>query len=451
MASVESSGSPLVLVVESGSGLTEEVESGLRRLAGVRFRCRTAREFHSAVELARQLQPDGCVLELTDDLPRLRSLSAELQAVAPRMKLVAAFRSEDFPPETSESVLMIQAIRAGIQDFLRRPIALQDLSELFERIARQRVASAAALGTLVSFVSNKGGVGKSTMAVNAAVGVALRRPERVLLVDCSLQMGVCAMLLDLRPATTLHDALRQRDRLDETLLRQLAAPHDSGLDLMAAPATAAQAAEIDAAFIAQLLTLARRAYDIVIVDTFPMLDGIVMAALDLSSRAYVVLENVVPTLIGGAAFIQLLKQLGFGPEVVRVVLNQYTTAAGNPSLADTERRLELPVDFIIPSHRKIQAAANLGRPFILSANRWWQPGKGMLSLVNDIDSLRSADPRDGSQNSGTSAPVPSAPVPLAPVPSAPVPNAIPGLRVSGNRDGSRPADDDANADFGADT
>lgn len=451
MASVESSGSPLVLVVESGSGLTEEVESGLRRLAGVRFRCRTAREFHSAVELARQLQPDGCVLELTDDLPRLRSLSAELQAVAPRMKLVAAFRSEDFPPETSESVLMIQAIRAGIQDFLRRPIALQDLSELFERIARQRVASAAALGTLVSFVSNKGGVGKSTMSVNAAVGVAMRRPERVLLVDCSLQMGVCAMLLDLRPATTLHDALRQRDRLDETLLRQLAAPHDSGLDLMAAPATAAQAAEIDAAFIAQLLTLARRAYDIVIVDTFPMLDGIVMAALDLSSRAYVVLENVVPTLIGGAAFIQLLKQLGFGPEVVRVVLNQYTTAAGNPSLADTERRLELPVDFIIPSHRKIQAAANLGRPFILSANRWWQPGKGMLSLVNDIDSLRSADPRDGSQNSGTSAPVPSAPVPLAPVPSAPVPNAIPGLRVSGNRDGSRPADADANADFGADT
>jgi pilus assembly protein CpaE len=446
MASVESSGSPLVLVVESGSGLTEEVESGLRRLAGVRFRCRTAREFHSAVELARQLQPDGCVLELTDDLPRLRSLSAELQAVAPRMKLVAAFRSEDFPPETSESVLMIQAIRAGIQDFLRRPIALQDLSELFERIARQRVASAAALGTLVSFVSNKGGVGKSTMSVNAAVGVAMRRPERVLLVDCSLQMGVCAMLLDLRPATTLHDALRQRDRLDETLLRQLAAPHDSGLDLMAAPATAAQAAEIDAAFIAQLLTLARRAYDIVIVDTFPMLDGIVMAALDLSSRAYVVLENVVPTLIGGAAFIQLLKQLGFGPEVVRVVLNQYTTAAGNPSLADTERRLELPVDFIIPSHRKIQAAANLGRPFILSANRWWQPGKGMLSLVNDIDSLRSADPRDGSQNSGTSAPVPS-----APVPSAPVPNAIPGLRVSGNRDGSRPADADANADFGADT
>lgn len=391
MASSESSGSPLILVVESGPGLTDELESGLRRVAGGRMRCRSTREFHGAVELARQLQPDGCVLELTEDLARLRSLAAELLAVAPRMKLVAAFRSEDFPPETSESALMIQAIRAGIQDFLRRPIALQDLAELFERIARQRVTAAATLGTLVSFVSNKGGVGKSTMAVNAAVGVALRRPERVLLVDCSLQLGVCATLLDLRPATTLHDAYRQRDRLDETLLRQLAAPHDSGLDLLAAPATAAQAADIDAAFISQLLTLARRTYDIVVVDTFPLIDGIVMAALDLSTRAFVVLENVVPTLIGGAAFIQLLRQLGFGPDVVRIVLNQYSTAAGNPSLADTERRLELPIDFVVPAHRKIQSAANLGRPFILSAKRWWQPGKGMLPLVAEIHSLPAAN------------------------------------------------------------
>jgi hypothetical protein len=55
--------------------------------------------------------------------------------------------------------------------------------------------------------------------------------------------------------------------------------------------------------------------------------------------------------------------------------------------------LELPVDFVVPAHRKIQSAANLGRPFILAASRWWQPGKGMLPLVNDIDDLRAAGDR----------------------------------------------------------
>ncbi len=41
--------------------------------------------------------------------------------------------------------------------------------------------------------------------------------DRVLLVDASLQMGVCASLLDLTPATSLMDVVREADRLDETL------------------------------------------------------------------------------------------------------------------------------------------------------------------------------------------------------------------------------------------
>ena len=70
-------------------------------------------------------------------------------------------------------------------------------------------------------------------------------PEKVLLIDASLQMGVCASMLDLKPATTMTDAYHERDRLDETLLRQLATPHDCGLHLLAAPADAVEAAYID--------------------------------------------------------------------------------------------------------------------------------------------------------------------------------------------------------------
>ncbi len=44
-----------------------------------------------------------------------------------------------------------------------------------------------------------------------------------------------------------------------------------------------------------------------IVDTFPMLDRAIVAVLDLSDRAYVVLENVVPTVLGGVKFLQVLR------------------------------------------------------------------------------------------------------------------------------------------------
>ena len=46
----------------------------------------------------------------------------------------------------------------------------------------------------------------------------------------------------------------------------------------------------------RVLLMARRTYDYVIIDTFPMFDRTVMTILDLCDRSYIVVENVVPTL-----------------------------------------------------------------------------------------------------------------------------------------------------------
>ena len=87
-------------------------------------------------------------------------------------------------------------------------------------------------------------------------------------------------------------------------------PHSSGLHLLAAPADAVEAADIDDEVLSRILTLARRTYDFVLVDTFPMLDRAIVAVLDLSDRAYVVLENVVPTLLGAVKLVEVLRGLG---------------------------------------------------------------------------------------------------------------------------------------------
>ena len=111
-------------------------------------------------------------------------------------------------------------------------------------------------------------------------------------------MGGCAAMLDLSPTLTLTDAAGERDRLDDLLIRQLATPHCSGLHLLAAPADAVEGAEVDDDLISRVLTLSRRAYDYVVVDTFPIFDSVVMSVVDSSDLAYIVLENVVPTLLG---------------------------------------------------------------------------------------------------------------------------------------------------------
>ena len=242
-------------------------------------------------------------------------------------------------------------------------------------------------GKIISFVSNKGGVGKSTMSVNVAAGLAARYPERVLLIDASLQMGVCASMLDLKPATTLTDAMRERNRLDETLIRQLAMPHPCGLHLLAAPRDALEAAEVDEEAMARVLTLARRTYDYVVVDTFPLLDSVMMAVLDLSDRVFLVTESVVPTLLGMVSLIRVLDQLGFPKERQRVIVNRYSNFAGNLKPDDVARRLGRDVDHVIPYQKKLLIASNIGQPYILGATTWWGVGKALHSLLDQLQDI----------------------------------------------------------------
>ena len=144
--------------------------------------------------------------------------------------------------------------------------------------------------------------------------------------DASLQFGVCASMLDLDPASTLADAAREVDRLDPVLLRSLCSAHHSGLHVLAAPPDAVEAARVTELSLARILRVARNAYDYVVVDTFPMIDGCAISILDASDLVYVVLGSMVPVVQGGAPFLKVLHRLGVPDGVRRVVLNE-----GQPS------------------------------------------------------------------------------------------------------------------------
>jgi pilus assembly protein CpaE len=349
-----------------------------------------ASEFSRAVEEARTRRPTLAIGEMARDLRQMRTFAEELHTASPETKLIGAFKPEIFGHQHSESTVLIEALRAGVTDFLRRPVSAADLGQLLDRISREGSVRASRLGKVVSFLSNKGGVGKSTLSVNTAVGLA-RAGYRVLLIDSSLQMGVCAAMLDLRPPLTLVDAAREHSRLDETLLGHLAVAHESGLHLLAAPADAVEGAEVTEETISRVMSLARRAYDYVVVDTFPMFDRVVMAVLDQTDLAYVVIENVVPTLLGAEKFLQLLDSVGFSVAKQRLVINRYTSRANLPPSAAAER-LERDVDLIVPFDHRLYKAANLGKPFSATTHRFSRTARRLRDLVEQIRKYEAVTP-----------------------------------------------------------
>lgn len=391
-----------VLLVGDDRTLEEEFRIALSGVPDRHGVLHFAETYHEAADLARRRQPNLIVIEIDRDANEVASLARDLLELVPGAAIAGAFKPSRLE-QGAEGATIIELLRAQVRDFLRRPLSTTELRAVLDRLfSRASGAAASTQGRVASFVSNKGGVGKSTLAVNVACGLALRHPDDVLLIDTALQIGTCAMMLDLKPTTSIVDAVRERDRLDRTLLRHLTLKHGSGLRLLATPADALEGAEVDDEAIARIVTMARRSFKYVIVDTFPLVDSILMTVLDLTDVAFVVVQGMAPAVAGIARLLPVLEGLGLPAARQRLVLNyNYKNFLGNLRPADIATRLQRTIDYVMPYERRILTSMNTGSPQILHATRWQRFGQTINQLIDDLDGFALDGPRElgGSQGS----------------------------------------------------
>lgn len=385
------------LVVAPDPSLEEEFQVALEGLKGRRCVVTFERDVRAATEAARLRQPDIVVAELGTDVQALREFADELAVVAPDAAVVAVYRREAFHDPELESNAIIEALRARVMDFLRRPLSSHELGNIIARLrrgdAKRRTGE---LGRVVSFVSNKGGVGKSSVSVNVACELARRHPGEVILLDLSLQLGVAASMLDLDVSQSIADAAEQLDRLDTTLLQQLSLPHESGLRVLPAPPTVLAASAVDDRVVSRVIALARRSYKYVVVDTFPVVDGVVMSVLDLSTIVCVVTQVIVPVLNGAASLLETFEQLGIEDDRTWIILNRAQKGfPGQLNRSDVEAHLNRAVRHEVSFDRRLPMATNMGRPHVLHVGPWNRFRRSIGRIVDDIE-------RDGAEADATS-------------------------------------------------
>ena len=90
------------------------------------------------LETARSRRPEVALIEMTTDLRALAALADEMALASPETVVAAAFRPDSFGPEVSEAAVFIEAMRAGVKDFLRRPVSKSELESLLFRVQRSR-------------------------------------------------------------------------------------------------------------------------------------------------------------------------------------------------------------------------------------------------------------------------------------------------------------------------
>jgi pilus assembly protein CpaE len=150
-------------------------------------------------------------------------------------------------------------------------------------------------GKVITVWSPKGGVGKTTAAVNLALTLS-ERGKMACLVDLDLAFGDVAITMQLFPTHSIEHAIGRDEKLSVDELQGLLTMHSDSMAILAAPTHPEVRERISAALIAKILDTLKETFDYIVVDTAPTLDDQGVSAMDASEDVVVVATLDVPTL-----------------------------------------------------------------------------------------------------------------------------------------------------------
>ncbi len=226
---------------------------------------------------------------------------------------------------------------------------------------------AAPMTRVLAVTSGKGGVGKSTVAINLATALALRG-ERVVLLDADLGLANIDVLLGLAPAKNLQHVLNGSAELNEILLEGPAGvqvvPASSGIQRMAELSNAERAGLI------QAFSELDFASDWLVIDTAAGIATYTLQFCEAAQEILVLVCDDPASLTDAYATIKVLHQT-YGRRRFRVLVNMVrddddSRAIYQRLLTTTDRFLDVTLDFAgsIPFDRQVVGAARRRMPVL---------------------------------------------------------------------------------------
>jgi len=284
---------------------------------------------------------------------------------------------------TDEVEERIRLLEAGADDVMIRPIDERELDARVEaldlRHRRSKELRPAGPSTvvaptrrpgrrLIAVYSPKGGVGTTTVAVNLALAISAREPERVALVDLTPMGGQVATQLDLRPKLTVAELVRDsQGTITSDVLRSTYLTRDErGISVLAGSAAPTAQPLMSGGEASRILEAVIAALPTVVVDLGSHLDERVMAAIDAADDLVVVVTPDFPALKSVHQFFEFLGESGKATEPTIVVNETYALQTLTP--ADVENALARRVTIRLPYDPLLYLrAVNQGTPVFASA------------------------------------------------------------------------------------
>lgn len=218
---------------------------------------------------------------------------------------------------------------------------------------------------VMSIFSTKGGVGKSTLAVNTALALYKKTKEKVAILDLDLQFGDVLLMVNKDPKDSIVDFIEKSDEYTLENLKLFMKDYD-GISILPSPISPEYAEYVSQEHVTQIIKLLKQEYKYVIIDNPNSFDEVTLTALDASDTILMVTNMDIVSIKNVKLGLKIMDSLGYTEDKVKLVINKANPKFGI-KLKDLKTVFEKKVTQVINEDIKtVVTSINKGIPFVSS-------------------------------------------------------------------------------------
>ena len=309
-------------------------------------------DFTRGYEDIKQSENPIVILDISEDFAGLDEIAGKLKLVTSKIIITSVNYSTN---------TIIKALRLGAKEFLPKPVLREDLVRVLSMLASISPENEVSQSKIITVYSNKGGIGKTTIAVNLAAELAKVTKDKVALVDLNLQLGDISTFLNLNPPFDVNYVIRRLiDKEENILIKGFEKYKDLSLYVLSDPSYIEQSESITTQQITTLFSALKKVFPYIVIDMSSSIDSISLKILDSSDWIMFTTIVNIPAIRNAQRCLNLFRSRKYPSNKVKLVINRYMEN-DEIKIEDIENTLGESVYWKIPNNYfTIMEAINKG-------------------------------------------------------------------------------------------